>query len=99
MEDITINKIAENENLKKIASIVEKILNFNEQHKGRGLKTLTPKQMMQKLPIAVAQVKAANTSENLLNEIRAKQITKNECNNIINSTKFSNRMDTVFINY
>ena len=46
MEDITINKIAENENLKKIASIVEKILNFNEQHKGRGLKTLTPKQMM-----------------------------------------------------
>ena len=36
----------------------------------KGLKTLTPKQMLQRLPIALAQVKAANTSENLLNEIR-----------------------------
>ena len=36
--------------------------------KGEGLKTLTPKQMLQRLPIAL--VKAGNTSENLLNEIR-----------------------------
>ena len=35
-----------------------------------GLKILTPKQMLQILPIALAQVKAGNTSENLLNEIR-----------------------------
>ena len=35
-----------------------------------GLKILTPKQILQKLPIALAQVKAGNTSENLLNEIR-----------------------------
>ena len=34
---------------------------------GAGLKTLTPKQMFQRLPIALAQVKAGNTSENLLN--------------------------------
>ena len=33
-------------------------------------KILTPKQMLQKLPIALTQVKAGNTSENLLNEIR-----------------------------
>ena len=36
---------------------------------GTGLKILTPKQMLQRLPIALAQVKA-NNSENLLNEIR-----------------------------
>ena len=38
--------------------------------KGIGLKILTPKQMLQRLPIALAQVKAGNNSENLLNEIR-----------------------------
>ena len=38
--------------------------------KGTGLKILTPKQMLQRLPIALAQVKAGNNSENLLNEIR-----------------------------
>ena len=37
--------------------------------KGEGLKILTPKQMLQRLPIALAQVKAGNTSESLLNEI------------------------------
>ena len=34
------------------------------------LKVLTPKQMLQRLPIALAQVKAGNNSESLLNEIR-----------------------------
>ena len=37
---------------------------------GKGLKILTPKQMLQGLPIALAQVKAGNNSESLLNEIR-----------------------------
>ena len=49
-----------------------------------GLKTLTPKQMLQTLPIALAQVKPGNNPESLLNEIRqivyslyqSKQITK-----------------------
>ena len=48
------------------------------------LKVLTPKQMLQRLPIALAQVKVGNNSETLLNEIRqivyslyqSKQITK-----------------------
>ena len=35
-----------------------------------NLKILTPKQMFQRLPIALEQVKAGNTSENLLYEIR-----------------------------
>ena len=37
---------------------------------GKGLKILTPKQMLQRLPIALAQVKGGNNSESLLNEIR-----------------------------
>ena len=57
------------------------------------LKILTPKQMLQRLPIALAQVKAGNNSENLLNEIRqmiyslyqAKEITKNVYNNLMKS--------------
>ena len=36
----------------------------------KGLKIPTPKQMLERLPIAFAQVKAGNNSENLLNEIR-----------------------------
>ena len=39
----------------------------NKATKGTGLKILTPKQMLQRLPIALAQVKAGNNSESLLN--------------------------------
>ena len=54
---------------------------------------LTPKQMLQRLPIALAQVKAGNNSERSLNEIRkiiyslyqSKQITKKVYNNLIKS--------------
>ena len=61
--------------------------------KGKGLQTLTPKQLLQRLPIALAQVKAGNNSGGLLNEIRqivyslyqCKQITKKIYNNIIKS--------------
>ena len=41
-----------------------------ETTKNKGLKILSPKQMLQRLPIALTQVKAGNTSENLLNEIK-----------------------------
>ena len=37
--------------------------------RGKGLRVLNPKQILQRLPIALDQVKAGNTSENLLNEI------------------------------
>ena len=48
---------------------MEKILDFNKQRKGKGIKVLTPKQMLKRLPTALAQVKADILSENLLNEI------------------------------
>ena len=38
--------------------------------KDKGIKILTPKQTLEKLSVAVATVKAGNTSENLLNEMR-----------------------------
>ena len=61
--------------------------------KGTRLKILTPKQMLQRLSIALAQVKAGNNSQNLLNEIRqiiyslyqSKEITKKVCNNLMKS--------------
>ena len=62
---------------------------------GEDLKILTPKQTLQRLAIALAQVKAGNTSENLHNKIRqiiyslhrAKEIFKKVYNNIMNSIK------------
>ena len=74
---------------------------FSVKSKGAGIlnpnhskpKVLTPKQMFQRLPIALAQVKAGNNSESVLNEIRqivyflyqSKQITKKVYNNLIKS--------------
>ena len=60
--------------------------------KRTGRRILSPKQMIQRLPIALAQVKAGNNSESLLKETRqivyslyqSKHITK-VCNNIIKS--------------
>ena len=40
-----------------------------KEQDGTGLKILTPKQLLQRLPIALPQVKAGNNSKNLLNEI------------------------------
>ena len=63
--------------------------------KVKGLIISTPKQMLQWLRIALAEVPAGNSSENLLNEImqiiysvyQAKEITKKEQNNIMSSIK------------
>ena len=43
---------------------------------GEGLKILTPKQMFQRFPIALAQVRAGDTSENSLKEVRQINIKK-----------------------
>ena len=57
----------------KILKIVEEIINFNKKIKkklGYGLKILTPDQMLSRLPIFLAQLKAGHNSEKLKNEIR-----------------------------
>ena len=95
-------------NLNKFYDSQEEVLNFFKDYTkmffdasheakqnettGTGLKILTPKQMLQRLPIALAQVKIGNNSEVLSNEIRqivyslyqSKQITK-KVYNIIKS--------------
>ena len=66
-----------------------------EEQDGKGLKILTPNQMLKRLPIALAQIKAGNNSDSLLNEIRqivyslyrSKEISKKVYNNIISSIK------------
>ena len=109
LSNIKIGKKEVINNLENFYSSREQVINFfidyiemlsnanydakQNETKGKGLKILTPKQMLQRLPIALAQVKAGNNSERLLNEIRqivyslyqAKQITKNVYNNIIKS--------------
>ena len=55
----------------EIVDIVEEILEFNKQNQqGQGLKILTPDQMLSRLPITLAQLKARNNSQKLKNEIR-----------------------------
>ena len=57
--------------IKKIINIVELILYFNRlEQQGSGLKILTTNQMLSRLPITLAQLKAGNNSEKLKNEIR-----------------------------
>ena len=66
-----------------------------KEQEGTGLEILTPNQMLKRLPIALAQIKAGNNSEILLNGIRqivyslnrSKEITKKVYNNIIESIK------------
>ena len=95
--------------IKYIEDYSSMILEANKlarEQEGTGLKILTSNQMLQRLPIALAQIKAGNNSESLLNEIRqivyylyrSKKITKMLYNNIINSIKAKYKMDTIFIN-
>ena len=58
---------------KALKSILDRVVQVDHVAKvsdRKQLKILTHKQMLQRLPIALAQVKTGNTSENLLNEIR-----------------------------
>ena len=65
---------------------------YNSKHV-KGLKTLHLKQLLQRLPIALALVKAGNTSENLINcqiiysLYREEEITKKRYGNIMNLIK------------
>ena len=60
---------------------------------GQGLKILTPDQMLSRLPITLAQLKAGNNSQKLINEIRqllyslyrSKTLTKTTYNHLINA--------------
>ena len=78
---------------------------YKEKHE-EGLKILTSKQIHQRLPIALAQIKEGNTSENLLTKwnprniyflYQGKDVTKKVDNNILNSIKVQYKMDTIYL--
>ena len=72
LADISIPSNARNNGTKFIEdydSMIREAKRLAKQE-GKGLEILTPKQMLQILPIELAQIKAGNNSEILLNEIR-----------------------------
>ena len=85
--------------IKKVFLMLLKVKYFQQKNEGTGIlnfdrsKILIPKQMPQRFLIALAQVKAGNNSENLLNGIRqivysfyqSKEITKRVYNNTVTS--------------
>ena len=86
IENVPENKRFNTEENEKIINIVERILYFNKLNQSeQGLKILTPSQMLGRLPISLAQIKAGNNSENFKNDIRqllyslyiSKKLTKN----------------------
>ena len=105
----TIKQKVSINNIEKLYKSREEVINFYRDYieilsdanydakqnktKGKGLKILSPQQMLQRLPIVLAQVKAGDSSGSLLNEIRqivyslyqSKQVTKKVYNNIIKS--------------
>ena len=56
-----------------------------ETKRGKGLKILIPKQMLQRLPLTFAQVKAVNNSEKFLNEIRQIVYSLNQSKKLLKS--------------
>ena len=75
-----------------IVKVAERIIELNKQNQqGKGLKILTPNQILSRLPIVLAQLQAGNNSEKLKNEIRqllyslycSKNMTKQVYNNLI----------------
>ena len=77
----------------EIVDVVKKILELNKQNQlGGGLKILTPDQMLSRLLITLAQLKAGNNSQKLKNEIRqllyslyrSKKLTKQLYKSLVN---------------
>ena len=72
--------------------IVKEILDFDKRNQiGKGLKIVTPDQMLSRLPIILARLNAGNNSEKLKNKIRlslvslyqSKKLTKKICKSLI----------------
>ena len=81
--------------LKYIAELYNLKAGSDTSKKGEGLKILTNKQMLNRLPILLAQIQAGNNSKSLKNELRqilyslyrSKVLTKTVYNNLIKSIR------------
>ena len=85
-------KERETEKPNNIVKIIDEILRFNkEEQEGQDIQILTPRQMISRLPISLAQLEAGNNSGKLKIEIRqllyslyrSKKITKQVYNNLM----------------
>ena len=63
-------ELDEQPNIKDIPQLESEKSAAQEKQSAKGLKILTPDQMLSRLPITLAQLKAGNNSEKLKNEIR-----------------------------
>ena len=83
--------------IENYSSMILEAKKLAQEQEGIGLKILTPNQMLKRLPIALAQIKAGNNLERLLNEIRqiayslyrSKKITKKVCNKSIIQNRYN----------
>ena len=82
----------ENEKPDKIVEVVREIIKFNKQNQEwKGIKILTPNQMLSRLPVSLAKLEAENNCNKLKNEIRqllwslyrSKNMTKQIYNNLL----------------
>ena len=81
--------------LKDIVDLYNLKSGSDTSKKGEGLKILTNKQMLNRLPLLLAQIKAGNNSKSLKNELRqilyslyrSKILTKTMHNNLIKSIR------------
>ena len=86
-----LKKDVKSDELKDIVKELERAIFGNEELSGSGLKILTNKQMINRLPILLAQIQAGNNSNKLKNEARqilyslyrSKLLTKTVYNNLI----------------
>ena len=94
-EFIELKKNIKSKELKDIVKELERAIFGYEELSGSGLKILTNKQMLNRLPILLAQIQAGNNSSKLKNEARqilyslyrSKELTKTVYNNLINAIR------------
>ena len=100
------NIVPEIKNPVKVIDVAEKVNDYSKQQKGKRFKILTTKQILQKLPMALTQVKTSNTFKNVLNEIgqiiyflcRKNKIFRKLHNNMMDLIQLQYKVDTIFMN-
>ena len=93
LQDIEYGKITLLELEEELLELEEESAAERRNQQGKGLKILTPDQMLSRLPINLVQLKAGNNSQKLINEIRqllyslyrSKKLTKEIYNHLINA--------------
>ena len=94
-EFVKLKKNIKSDELKDIVKELERSIFGYEELLGSGLKILTNKQMLNRLPILSAQIQAGNNSSKLRNEARqilyslyrSKELTKTVHNNLIKAIR------------